>query len=425
MRGFQTMKRFRFTAAIMVALSMSAGLSACGGKQTVAGDAPLSQQTAEERKAQAEKEKTMTPEELEAERQRLLDVQVDDALNAYVAKDVLDASDYKVIRKQLDNVLSQRPNDATVMFNIGVLEYEQGNEKSAAEWWQKAVDADSTHTAGLANLGTLKMLDGDMVGAKQIFETCVERSQTAPGCNINLALMTRNDRLKDGKLTRNDAQPAIDQLRFALGGDARSARAYADLARIYQEMGQSSLARLVCENAILLGIDEAPLHNQLGLIALSQNDVIVAYKEFQAAVQLDPKYLDAWMNIGAMALNFRDFSMALRAFEKVLNQRDKLSQDDLVDSVLSYGVAQRGLEQLDDAEVQYKEVLSLRPNDIRALYNLGVLNQEGRGDYKAAIGWFEQVVNAIGNPKDKLVVDAKKRIDSLHILLEFSAGDNG
>lgn len=411
------MKTFRLSVVLLFVAALAGSFAACGGKQK--GDDGMTRQ---ERKEQKALEKEMSPEELEALRQQEIDDDIDAAIEEYLAADTTEDRDYKSIRKRLKSILKERPDDGDVMFNLGILSYEEGDIDDAIEWWEKATESDETYTRGLANLGMLRLVDGDVDGAREIFNTCVERSQTAPGCNINLALISRNENLQDGKLTRETAQEAIDHLRFALGEDS-NATAYADLARIYHEMDQLELARQVCENAIKLGIDEAPLHNRLGLIALADDDVITAYGEFQRAVQLDPEFLDAWMNIGAMALNFRDYEAAHQAFEMVLKYKDRLSSDNLVDATLSFGVAKRGLDDLEGAEEQYQKVLELRENDYRALYNLGVLHQEARGDYDTAVKWFTDVVGAPGADKE-LVDDAAQRIETLNALMELLEEDD-
>lgn len=411
------MKTFRLSVVLLFVAALAGSFAACGGKQK--GEDGMTRQ---ERKEQKELEKEMTPEELEALRQQEIDDDVDAAIEEYLAADTSEKRDYKSIRKRLKSILKERPDDGDVMFNLGILAYEQDDIDEAIDWWEKATESSDTYTRGLANLGMLRLVDGDVDGAREIFNECIERSQTASGCNINLALISRNENLQDGKLTREGAQEAIDHIRFALGEDA-NATAYADLARIYHEMDQLELARQVCENAIKLGIDEAPIHNRLGLIALADDDVIVAYKEFQAAVRLDPEFLDAWMNIGAMALNFRDYDAAHQAFEMVLKYQDRLSSDDLVDATLSYGVAKRGLDDLEGAEAQYQKVLELRDHDYRALYNLGVLHQEARGDYDTAVRWFSEVVAAPGAEKE-LVEDAEQRIDTLNTLMELLQEDD-
>lgn len=421
MRGFDTMKILRLPALLLLASSVALSSAACGGKQKG--------QSGEERRAQAAAEAEMTPEEIEASRaaarEAAIDQTAEEAMQDYISAGSASQRDYRRIENRLKDVLKERPEDGDVMFNLGLVRYEQNDRKGAEEWWQKATDSSPTYARGLANLGMLQLVDGDVDAAEAIFRACVERSQTEPGCNINLALISRNRSLTNEKLTREEAQASIDHLRFALGGEARNATAYADLARIYHEMGQLPLARLVCENAILLGIDEAPLHNRLGLVALAEDDVIVAYQEFQKAAQLDPDYQDAWMNIGAMALSFRDYEMAHAAFGKVLENEDVLTEAVLVDAILSQGVANRGRDDLAAAEKEYKRVLELRPGDVRALYNLGVLYQEAHRDYKAAVRWFEEFDRATGKKDEKLVADVRQRITTLNTLIELLEEPDG
>ena len=410
MRGLDTMKIVRLPALLLLASSVALSSAACGGKQTPDGQS---------RRAQAAAEAEMTPEERQAAHEQRVEQTAEEALQEYISAGTARERDYRQIEKRLKDVLKERPNDGDVMFNLGLLRYEQNDRAGAEEWWQKATESSPTYARGLANLGMLQLVDGNVDAAEALFQQCVERSQTEPGCNINLALISRNRNLNNGRLTRAEAQPSIDHLRFALGGEARNATAYADLARIYHEMGQLPLARLVCENAILLGIDEAPLHNRLGLVALAEDDVIVAYKEFQRAAELDPDYQDAWMNIGAMALSFRDYEMAHHAFGKVLENEEALSDAVLVDAILSMGVAHRGLDDLAAAEKEYKRVLELQPGDVRALYNLGVLYQEAHRDYKAAVRWFEEFDRAAGQKSEALVADVKQRITTLNALIEL------
>ena len=201
--------------------------------------------------------------------------------------------------------------------------------------------------------------------------SCVELRETEPGYNINLSLLYQMGVRSANVASDEVSAAAIERLRFALGGDARNASAYANMAQVYFEAGRLELARLVCENAILLGIDRAVLHSRLGIIALALDEVNVAYQEFQRAVQLDPSLVEAHMNIGAMALSFRDYEAALRAFQIVLANRP---ED--IPVRLSYGVA-CVMDDLEGASRVYGEVLDASPGHLGALYNSGVLNRKG------------------------------------------------
>jgi tetratricopeptide (TPR) repeat protein len=319
--------------------------------------------------------------------------------------------DYAAIERLLEEALALRPELADAWFNLGLLRYEQGAIDGALEAYRRAGEVDSTYTRGLANIGYIQLKQGDVSGARATFETCVGRNQIEPGCNINLAIMYQQGSADPSSSDRTAA--SIERLRFALGGDAMNADAYANIARIYHEEGRLPLARLVCENAILQGIDEAPLHNRLGLIALDQNDVITAYAEFQRAAQIDPDLLDAHMNIGAMALSFRDFETAAASFERVLEARPDANA-----VRLSYGAALRGMDRIDEAQTQYRDVLTRSPGEPGALYNLALLQQEALGDFGAACSLYQELQSSPGFGSFERRDDAQRRLANLRQLVE-------
>jgi tetratricopeptide (TPR) repeat protein len=133
----------------------------------------------------------------------------------------------------------------------------------------------------------------------------------------------------------------------------------------------------------------AELKNVHGLVALKkkEKDLVSAMKRFTSAVGCNPRFWEAHMNIGAIALGFRGYKRAKSSFEVVLKQKP-----DYPDAVMGLGVAYRGLSALamadakdklvEQTESQYKKVLKLtKPTEklhADAYYNLGLLYQ----DYK-------------------------------------------
>lgn len=410
----------RAAFCIVLAASFAA---ACGGGQSSSGSSAIEGDSRSDRRGGrggGDDGPELTPEQIEEQRQAALEEEIQRALEIYASDD----PDYDEVEDILEEVLEEEPERADVWFNIGMARYQSDNLGGAIEAWEQATAVDESYARGLANIGYLQLEDGDVDAARATFERCVERVQTEPGCNINLALLEMMEAEADGTLSQEEVQDAVDYLRFALGGDGRSDAAYDQLARIYFELGQTSLARLVCENAILLGIQAPNLHNRLGLIALAEDDVITAYAEFQRAVALDDSYLDAWMNIGAMALSFRDYEAGRQAFARVLESADQLAPQTLIDAKLSYGVALRGSGRLDEAQAMYEEVLEADPDDIRALYNLGVLAQEARQDYGQALEYYEQFAARNPEPGSALAEDVSNRITTLTELIEI-LGDSG
>ena len=432
MKTTHAMKMNRLPLVLFFGSALALSAAACGGKQSTSDvtAGAVSREAAREAQqavgaggertqaAAAEIAQAQTAEEREAARQRVIDAKRQDAAEIYLAGSQGNR-DYRRLERIAREILEAVPNDAESTFNLGVIKYEQGDRAGAIQLWQQATEADETFARGLANLGALQYLDGNVAEAEQTFLRCVERSETEPGCNINLAQIGMERALQDGRVTAAEVRDPILRLRWALGGESRNAQAYADLARIYLSVGQIDLAQLVCVNAVKLGIEEAPVLNQLGLIHLRKDNIVEAYAAFNRAVQLDPTFLDAWMNIAAMALSFRDYQVALDGFNRVVQRSSEIPQDQLVDAILSLGVAKRGMDDLAGAEQEYKRVLELRANDTRALYNLGVLYQEGHRDYRQALDWFTRFQTAYAQPNSDRGKEVAQRITTLNALIQL------
>lgn len=321
------------------------------------------------------------------------------------------------VRQRLERVLETYPDHAPSLFNLGRVAQEEGDLEQARRFYQRATEADPGFARGLANLGMLQLADGDVAGATRTFEACLERNGLEPGCNINLSVIHRMQAVDGDQVDRAGVQAGIDRLRFALAGDARNAEAYANLARLYMDLGRLELAGLVCENALEQGIEAAVLHNRLGLIALAQGDVVVAYRRFQRAVALDADYVDALMNIGAMALSFRDYDAAHGAFGHVLAR-----EPGNVEARLAFGVTLRGREDFDGAEREYNAVLEAVASHPGALFNLGILYQDYRQDYPGAVRYYRRFLEATAGSGHARRAEVQQRVDVLEELIEILGG---
>lgn len=354
-------------------------------------------------------ERQLTPEERAALDLEEARAAFERAIELYAGSSRGDRDVAEIERLLTEAMTKHAEYTSEAWFNIGLVRYEAGDVAGAVAAYDEATAADPTFARGMANVGYIQMMEGQHTNAAQTFQSCIERREIEPGCNINLAILYAMGVVPAPGGDVESAQ--VERLRFALGGDARSADAFALLASNYFDAGQLALARLVCENAILLGIDEAVLHNRLGLIALREDNVIEAYSEFRRAVELEPSLTSAWVNIGAMALSFRDYDAALEAFELVLEERP----NDM-DTRLSYGAALRGVDEPEAAEVEYEAILAAAPTHPGALFNMALLYQEAYQDYPAACGYYFQFLSA-ATPSHERFEDASRRVDNLHELL--------
>ena len=157
----------------------------------------------------------------------------------------------------------------------------------------------------------------------------------------------------------------------------------------------------------------APLQNAYGLYYLNRNALSEALQHFQQAVELDPKFVEARMNVGLITLGFRKYDVAKESFTKVLELQPKN-----YDAMIGLGAALRGLKDLDGAEASYKKAKDMDSRRGEAYYNLGVLYKDFRATkqeaqasiatYKTAKGYFQDFLSKQGAPEDQ--AEAKEQV---------------
>ncbi|MEW6418611.1 MAG: tetratricopeptide repeat protein [Nitrospirota bacterium] len=133
----------------------------------------------------------------------------------------------------------------------------------------------------------------------------------------------------------------------------------------------------------------ASAHYQIGLSYYNENNVQMAYIEFQKALELNPYYKEVLNAIGTIyLLKFKDFQKAIDFFQRALKIDPKFSE-----AHNNLGFAYEKTGRFDDAIDFYKKALSntMYQSPEKAYNNLGrVYYRLGRYDealeaYKAAI----------------------------------------
>lgn len=168
-----------------------------------------------------------------------------------------------------------------------------------------------------------------------------------------------------------------------------ASRAYPTSAKMHHAVGQVLAERGMMDRAILafrraLSIrEEAMTYNNLGNAYGVKGDFEQAVVAYRKAVSLDPKFAEAWMNLGVTAMRAGEPAMAAEGFRQaaVLLPEDEETHFNL-------GVALEKTGRPEEAAQAYRRSASL--GDARAYFNLGeVLESQGRpGDAVAAYRAF-------------------------------------
>ncbi|MSP59379.1 MAG: tetratricopeptide repeat protein [Myxococcales bacterium] len=300
-------------------------------------------------------------------------------------------------------------------FNAGVL-YEQCNTSEAEDAYKNALDLNGNFAPAMVNLGELFYKQGKVAEATTQFE----RANKADPKNVQAYNDSALVLFEKAKQNGNDPatmKEAIGKLRRALAVNSDSIAAYSLLAMVYFTTAESDrskldLAELVCKQAKEVNAEFPQIYNTLGLIKLKKKNVTGALGEFRKAAELDPKYVEAQLNIGAITLSARDYKNAETAFKAALDAKPAKPEHKF-DATMGMGVALRGQRRVDEAEKWYVKAKELDPKNCAVAYNQGVLAQDYRAGDEPALNvakklFLEFNTCAGAKPDDKVLADRLK-----------------
>jgi tetratricopeptide (TPR) repeat protein len=89
---------------------------------------------------------------------------------------------------------------------------------------------------------------------------------------------------------------------------------------------------------------------------------------------------------------------------------DRLVKE-LVDTHYNLGVIYQQQQKFDEAEMEYRKVLEVKPDDADALYNLAIIYDSHKNDSDQALLYYQKYLDSNPSPLDKtLVEDMMKRL---------------
>ena len=140
------------------------------------------------------------------------------------------------------------------------------------------------------------------------------------------------------------------------------------------------------------------------------DEAIAAYEQL---LRLDPDLPDSWYNLGWLQRQARRYEDAVGSYGEALKRKVRDPEEVHLNRAV---ILSDHLARPDEAEAELNAALSLRPDYLPALLNLGNLNED-RGDREAAVGAYRKALAAA--PGDALalsrlagVVEAKSEAGS-------------
>lgn len=303
---------------------------------------------------------------------------------------------------------------------VGLSYHRCGLTDDAERAYRQAIQMKANHGASLSNLGELYYRAGKVSDARQYWESAIKANGKLTAARIGIASLELDQLRKIGSSKDATWKKLEEDARFnlsnVLGVDADNVAAYTVYGLVYMEGWQANknrldLARLLLDEAKKRNERYAPLQNAYGLLYMHRASLNQALQAFTAAVDIDPKFVEARINVGLVTLGFRKYDVAKDMFSKAIELSPRS-----YDAYIGLGIALRGLKDLDGAEAQYKKAKDLDPRRGEAYYNLAVLYKDFRASkdadfvaaYKQAKEFFQQFLTMQGEQTDK--AEAKEQI---------------
>ncbi len=318
-----------------------------------------------------------------------------EALKAYEAGD-LDAA-----RKGFEDVVSQEPKALNARFNLGVIAEKQGRPADARVAYEQVLALDPAHTPSVMNLGLMHRHQGQLDEAISLYTKALQtpgHAHDEPVLNALAATYRLAGRLDEAEATG----------RRVLARSKDNAEAYKTLALVAYDRGQYRLAELLIINARKVAQDDPAISNTLGMIYLKMEDRPRALAQFQKAVSLDDTFAPGHLNLGALALSYRDYAGAERAFTKAL----ALEPDGLEGQLyLAYALdGQKGVDPKKGvaAGEAFEKVLARAADKPEAVCGAGWAYAADRAGFEKAIAFLDRCKELSSTTEqDKQLITAK------------------
>lgn len=219
--------------------------------------------------------------------------------------------------------------------------------------------------------------------------------------------------LSDAKVARNE-EGVVRAASRILGVDSRHLQALNTLGVFYFEQGKFGLAKILFNRALQAHPSEPGLHNNLGIVLLSEGKQRQALLEFRKALDLKHDYRVGAANLGAIFLEYKDYERAVAPLEagyRATRSELKSGTGYAVEVANNYAIALAGVGKNEESKEIYDEIVVGSSRNPTVLLNYAILLVEKMKNYKEGGKLLSRIKFAVDDPK------VLKRVEELEAKL--------
>ena len=215
----------------------------------------------------------------------------------------------------------------------------------------------------------------------------------------------------------NQPEEAVNEYLLLTKQDPTNAEHFFNVGKLYEQLGRADMSMGFYQKCLQINPKHVKAHAALGLALFRGKDMRGAQREIDTAIKLDPNMFSTYYYQGKILKESKDYSGAVKAFEKALRDPD-FKQRALLERGSCYMMA----NSIDNAMTEFDRAIKASKNDraqetLYARYFLAACYEKNRKIDKAIEQWqsimsvnkgFKDVASKLNEYKDLQTNDSLK-----------------
>jgi len=271
--------------------------------------------------------------------------------------------------------------DGNHLFSVGLFSYSSGDYATCLKYFEAIQTINDlpfinvSDSSILLNCGVMAMKSKNMDKAKKYFSIAAERKIGGAGLYLDICKIYKES---------GDTSGAIETLKKGIDKYPKEAgNMIAEMVNIYLASGKNKEAMDYLTKAIELQPTNATYHFALGALYDQTKQQDKAIASYQKAIDLDPLYVDAYLNAGASFYNagIEHFKIANETKDDKVYEAEKKIALDYYSKSIPY------LEKVKEVSKNKKEKIDALFSLKQIYYKLGQMDKKNKAqaEYEALI----------------------------------------
>jgi tetratricopeptide (TPR) repeat protein len=287
--------------------------------------------------------------------------------------------------------------------------FKKGDYKHAVAYLSAAIKKDEGSAKLWRNLGSAYALAENYDSAIRCYESALIRNPHDIKTLYDLSLV------HNFKGSPEELKQAEDSARRGLEEDPMHAPLHSSLANILTDQGKDDAAMKEYEKAVEINPKDPVTRFNKGALHFKRKEMQAAENEYRETLNLDPKDAEAAQNLAAIYIMQDRLAEAEKLNRWVIQQKPK-DDDTLENAYFNLGIIYDKKNKLEQALNMYKLALQVAPWDAAAYVNTAVI-LERLNRKQEALAYWEKYQRLF--PASRRAGEIAKRVEILRKILKL------